>query len=71
MGWISELINIILFLITIIFLSFNLGYRLGKERGKKLLLHTLPLYYRELSLKKGYCVTCGEKYMETIDEEGN
>lgn len=65
------LINIILLFITIIFLVFNLGYRMGKERGKKILLHTLPLYYLELSLKNGCCPICGEKDMERIDEEGN
>ena len=44
---------------------------MGKERGKKILLHTRPLYYLELSLKNGCCPICGEKDMERIDEEGN
>jgi|CZCB01.1.fsa_nt_gi uncharacterized protein YneF (UPF0154 family) len=65
------LTNIILLLIITIIISFNLGFYLGKKRGKKLILNSLPLYYKELSLKKGYCISCGEKYMVKLDEEGN
>lgn len=68
---IKVLINIILLFIIIILLSFNLGYNLGKKRGKKIVLHSLPLLYKEISLIKGYCISCGKKYMEEIDEEGN
>lgn len=68
MGMIRMLINFFLVLLLVIFFSYNIGYKLGKKRGQELMLRSTPLIFKEISLRKGYCIICGKSNMEYIDK---